>query len=322
MDPFTHTMAGAVMARVGGSRKTPLAGATMMLGANAPDIDIVTLFTGSSYASIAFRRGWTHGPIFLALLPLIITAVITGWDRYVRRRRDPSKAPVDARWTFVLAVIATLSHPVLDWLNTYGIRLMMPFSGTWYSGDSVFIIDPYWWVLLGGTLVLARRGASLRTVRRTAAVAFAYPFVLIGISTVGDRVAIVAAAGQGIPEVREVIYQPLPANPFAAQLIAVTPMGYHLGELRWLRHPRAVYDGGVIPIGNWEDSRIGLARASNADVRDFLVWARYPWVRIDTTAADDSDTVVFGDARFPEGGFAGGLGGIRVKLPRGDATGG
>jgi len=37
-------------------------------------------------------------------------------------------------------------HPTLDWLNTYGMRWLMPFSGRWFYGDAVFIVDPgCWW---------------------------------------------------------------------------------------------------------------------------------------------------------------------------------
>jgi inner membrane protein len=314
MDPITHTMTGAVLARAGGDTKTPLAAATLMLAANAPDIDIYTVWTESSFGSIAFRRGWTHGPIFLALLPLIITALVVAWDRGIRRRREPTLAPVDVRWTFILAVIGTLSHPALDWLNTYGIRFLMPFSGTWFAGDSVFIIDPYWWMLLGVTLWLARRGKSLVVVRRAALVALAYPLLMIGVSAAGDRIAMRAAAAQGISGVSEVMYQPKPANPFAAELIAVTPDAYHVGALRWMNGARAEFGDTAIAKGPWSDARVTRAIAADQDVRDFLVWARYAWVRIDTTATGAPVAVVFGDARFPEGGLAGGLGGLRVPI--------
>lgn len=313
MDPITHTMAGAVMSRVGGDRKTPLATATLILAANAPDIDIYTVWTETSFGSIAFRRGWTHGPYFLALLPLIITVLIVGWDRFVRRRRSPQLAPVSAGWVFALAVIGTLSHPALDWLNTYGVRFLMPFSGTWFAGDSVFIIDPIWWLLLATTLVLAKKGKPLRRVRLAAAVAAIYPLSLIGLSTAGDAMAMRASAAAGLADVSEVLYQPRPANPLGAELIAVTPDAYHFGSLSWLRSERVRFADTTIARGDWTDARVRAAM-QDPDARDFLVWARYAWVRIDTTATGEPVAVVFGDARFPEGGLAGGLGGLRVPL--------
>lgn len=313
MDPFTHTMAGAVIARAGGDRRTPLAAATLMLAANAPDIDIVSVWTASSFGSIAFRRGWTHGPLALAMLPLVITIAILTWDRFVRRRRNPSAAPVDPHWTLVLACIGVLSHPMLDWLNTYGIRLLMPFSERWFYGDSVFIVDPYWWILLGAALILARRRRPLREVQVVAALAVAYPLGMIALGVAGDRLAARVATEQGIEDLREVLYQPRPINPLRAQLIAVTPEAYVFGELEWRAAPRVAFAGPRIARGDWSDARVVEARR-DPDVRDYLVWSRYPWVRIDTTATAGTVTVVFGDARFPEGGLAGGLGGLRVPV--------
>lgn len=314
MDPFTHTMAGAVMARVGGDQRTPLAAATLMLAANAPDLDIISVWTATSFGSLAFRRGWTHGPLALALLPIVVTAMILAWDRWVRRRRDPSKAPVNAHWTLALAVIGVVSHPLLDLLNTYGIRLLMPFSDRWFYGDSVFIIDPYWWALLGATLLLYRRRFSGRAVQTAGALALAYPLTLISLGRAGNRLAMEEARGAGLTGVIEVMYQPRPANPLAAQLVAVTPTHYVFGSLRWIQSPRVSYGVDSIARGDWSDARVVAARR-DPDVRDYLVWSRYPWVRIDTTASGEPVAVVFGDARFPEGGFAGGLGGLRVPLP-------
>ena len=241
------------------------------------------------------------------------TALLLLWDRAVRRRRDPSLAPVRAPWILALAVLGTLSHPLLDWLNTYGIRFLMPFSRTWFAGDAVFIIDPYWWLLLGLTLVLAKRGRPLPTVRFAAAVAFAYPTLLVLISAAGHRVARAEAIAQGIPDVTDIVYQPQPLRPLAAELIAATPSAYHVGRLKWTGPVRVTFGDTMIARGPWDDAQVRAAM-QDPDVRDYLVWARFAWVRIDTTATGVPVAVVFGDARFPEGGLAGGLGGLRVPI--------
>ncbi len=313
MDPITHTMTGAVLSRAGGDRLTPLATATLILGANAPDIDIYTVWTESSFGSIAFRRGWTHGPIFLTLLPLVITLLIVLWDRWVRRRRNPSREPVRPVAVFALALLGTLSHPLLDWLNTYGIRFLMPFSGTWFAGDSVFIIDPYWWALLGITLMLAKLQRPLATVRVAAALAFLYPALLVGLSATAHRIARDEATRAGIVGVRDIVYQPQMLRPFSAELIAAAEDGYHIGSFRWTGPIRAQFGDTVIARGPWNDPRVQAAMR-DPDVRDYLVWARFAWVRMDTTATGRPVAVVFGDARFPEGGLAGGLGGLRVPI--------
>ena len=135
MDNITHTMAGAVLARAGFDRRgtLPLATATLMLAANAPDVDIFVMFLGS-YAGLAFRRGWTHGPIAMLVLPLLLTGLVLAWDRLVRRRgeRKASRMPVTAGATLLIAVIGVVSHPILDWLNTYGITSSFFWSlATW-----------------------------------------------------------------------------------------------------------------------------------------------------------------------------------------------
>jgi inner membrane protein len=311
MDPITHTMAGAVMARVGGDRRTPLAMVTLILAANAPDLDIFSAGLGA-YSSLAVRRGWTHGPPALLALTLAITALMLAWDRFVRRRRDPSLAPADPQWILALASIGCLSHPMLDWLNTYGIRFLTPLSDRWFYGDSVFIVDPFWWVLLASVLVVARRGAPLRRVRLMATFALAWPLFLIGLGRVGERIARDAAGDEGITGVIEVLYQPAPFNPFGADLVAVTADAYHLGSFRWYRADRAQFEGETIERGDWTDSRVVAAQA-DPDVRDYLVWARFPFAEI--VESPNGTSVRFGDARFPPGAItAGMLTGLRVPV--------
>jgi len=145
-------MTGATLAAAGLRRATPLAAGTLMLAANAPDIDVLIYLVGNEYDALAFRRGWTHGPLALLALPFAVLGVALAWDRWVRRRRDPRATPARAGPLLALAALGVLTHPALDWLNNYGIRLLMPFSLRWFYGDAVFIIDPWIWLALGGAL--------------------------------------------------------------------------------------------------------------------------------------------------------------------------
>ncbi len=65
--------------------------------------------------------------------------------------------PLATGWLFALCYLAVATHPTLDWLNTYGMRWLMPFSDTWYFGDSVFIMDPWLWLMLGVGWLIGRR---------------------------------------------------------------------------------------------------------------------------------------------------------------------
>jgi inner membrane protein len=54
----------------------------------------------------------------------------------------------------VASLIAAATHPLLDWTNNYGVRPLLPWSGRWFYGDLVFIVDPYIWLALGGVVFL------------------------------------------------------------------------------------------------------------------------------------------------------------------------
>lgn len=148
MDNLTHTLAGAVLARAGLGRRTPLAMPTLLLAANLPDLDVLAYLRDPLFA-LTFRRGWTHGVLAMAVLPLALAGGMAAWDRLVRRRRRPDGAPAPFRELLLLSFAGVLSHPLLDLLNTYGVRLLMPFSGRWFYGDTLFIVDPWLWGLLG-----------------------------------------------------------------------------------------------------------------------------------------------------------------------------
>jgi len=160
MDPLAHTLFGATMAEAGLKRKTALATATLIIGANIPDIDALAMFVSEDYA-LWFRRGWTHGILALMIWPILLTGLMIGIDRLIEKRmrrknRMREGPPMRPLMLLGIAFIGVWSHPLLDLLNTYGVRLLMPFSDNWFYGDTLFIIDPWFWLLAGAGVVLAR----------------------------------------------------------------------------------------------------------------------------------------------------------------------
>jgi inner membrane protein len=372
VDPVTHSLTGAALSRTGLHRATPLATAALVLGANAPDIDIMTYLQGGTYSALAARRGITHGPLALLLLPLLVAAGVLIYDRIWRRRRRPADAPVRAGPILLLALIGALTHAPLDWLNTYGIRLLMPFSDRWFYGDAVFIIDPWIWLALAVPVVpyaTSRRGRLLSVVlgivatlmvmlapqvplaarvvwallagalgaytalvwrrgtpppdpqanptvgdgrRRRAAVAAllftaAYIGGMLGSDQLARRETMRAAEGAGL-RVEDLMVAPVPANPFAAELVVETAGEYQLGRFDWLGSPRVRW---TRPIAKGERTPEVLATLQLQEVRDFLRWSRYPYVEV--REDDDGRYVRFGDARYPSR-MRGGLSGIVVRV--------
>ena len=153
MDPLTHTLVGASLASTRLGRTTRLAAPALVIGANLPDVDVLS-YVGGPDLALGFRRGWTHGVPALVVLPALLAATLWLWSRW---RGQPRGLPVSGRWLAVLCYLAALTHPALDWLNTYGMRWWMPFRDTWSYGDAVFIMDPWLWLMLGGGWLLTRR---------------------------------------------------------------------------------------------------------------------------------------------------------------------
>lgn len=187
------------LAAAGLRRATPLAATALFLGANAPDVDIVTGFLGE-YATFAHRRGWTHGVLALAVWPFVLTGALLAWDRCVRLKSRPGAAPARAGPLLALTALAVLTHPTLDWLNNYGLRWLMPFDGTWFYGDALFVVDPWFWLLVGGAALLAFSQSRLAKVHW--AVFFALATALI----VASATAALSSAAEVVPAPAAVLW--------------------------------------------------------------------------------------------------------------------
>src|SRR6476646_4175115 len=145
MDNITHTLAGALIGQMGLKRRSRFAFAACLLGANAPDIDV---FAPLAFPvdGIEFHRGPLHGVFAWPLLAAAIVALLSLVNALLRPRSD--SLPFRPGPLFVVAFLAVLSHPFLDWLTTYAIALLAPFSWRWTSGDAIFIIDWVYWLLM------------------------------------------------------------------------------------------------------------------------------------------------------------------------------
>ncbi|HVS15613.1 MAG TPA: metal-dependent hydrolase [Thermoanaerobaculia bacterium] len=177
MEPLAHTLFGATLGHALRARDAePGRGVPVLLAvvaANAPDLDVLAYLAGDDFA-LGFRRGVTHGVLAMAVWPPLLVALLLGWRR---RRGAPGPGP-PARRALLVAALACWSHPLLDWLNDYGIRLLSPFSDRWFYGDAVFIVDPWMWLILGGALALTR-GAGGAEGRRWLALATLCALVLL-----------------------------------------------------------------------------------------------------------------------------------------------
>lgn len=232
MDNLTHSLTAVLLARTGLARGVPFGTALAVGAANFADIDIVT-GAKSWICYLHYHRGFTHS---LLWLPVVAAAPLPLWWLLARRRGPVSRT----LWlrAYLVSLIAGLTHPLLDLLNVYGIRLWTPASDGWLHLDLLFIVDVWVWaVLLVCTLgpMLARlvdseigaRGASGRGMAWIGLLGFA---AIVGFRALQHEQAVAQlnARVYGGEPPRRVLATPTPANPWKWTGVVETRSAWHL----------------------------------------------------------------------------------------------
>ncbi|HEY7210116.1 MAG TPA: metal-dependent hydrolase [Bryobacteraceae bacterium] len=168
MDNLTHSLTGLALSRAGLDRFSPRAVWLLVLSANAPDSDIVVATRGA-FPYFEAHRGYTHSFIGLPFMAALVVLVVAAVSR--------TRLPWLRAW--ILCLIGVGSHLLLDATNSYGIRLLLPFSSRWSHLDLNGLYD-IWillallfaalWPLFAG-LVTREIGAKSSSAGRTLAIA-------------------------------------------------------------------------------------------------------------------------------------------------------
>ena len=296
MDNLAHTLAGLALAEAGLRRKTALGATTLAIAANFPDIDAAIFFFGDGVDGLAFRRGWTHGILAMLILPLVLAICMRGLSRL--RRPGPESPRASWRWLVVLSAIGVWSHPLLDLLNTYGVRLLMPFSGRWFYGDSLFIIDLWLWLTLLIGVVVSRWRAQhgSPTATRPARIAISLLLVYIAGMAASSRLgrSIVERAASG-ERADRVMVSPIPLTPFRRMVVRDLGDRYEIGALTFSSSAR--YERGAV-IASGRDTELAAAAAQTPDGAKFLSWSRFP--RFAAEPSDNGTYVRISDMRYAD----------------------
>ena len=284
MDNITHTLAGALLGEMGLKRRSRFAFAACLLGANAPDIDV---FVPLAFPvdGIEFHRGPLHGIFAWPFLAAAIVGILWLVDRL--KPRGPDALPFRPGALFVVAFIAVLTHPFLDWLTTYAIALFAPLSWHWYSGNAIFIVDWVYWLLmtLGITLSVWRWRGQLPNPGLPAQIAGLVMLAYIGLNLAESAWVERSTAA----ELRRHGIEP------ALIVAGPPPLAFWNRTIEWRSAERfgsgsfspaagLKLDPAVRPIG-LDDPQLVLAERTQHYVRSFLIWSRMPIVvRIDGRA--------------------------------------
>ena len=295
MDNLTHTLVGAALAETGLKKRSALASATLMIGANFPDIDVAFL---ALPGSIDMRRGITHGFPALVFLPFVLAGIVLLYDKHVRRRRDPSATPADFRQLALLSALAIWTHPTLDFMNVYGMRWLMPMVNKWFYADALFIVDLYIITALGVAIWWSRRGQTTRPARIALAGLATYVVAMLFVTSYGR-----SRVGEQFAD-RRIMLAPVPLVPWNRNVVIDDGDRYRFG--RWTP-ARGLELSWELAKG---DARPEVALAKeHPDARPFLRWSRFPYFQV---RQEGGGTVVeMADARYPDADWAS----VRVRLP-------
>jgi inner membrane protein len=293
VDNLTHTLVGVMLSRVGLNRAAPRATLALVLAANIPDSDVATAW-GGALEYLNHHRGFTHAVAGVPLMAALVTLVM----RLLWRRE---KFPWGRTYGVALAGVAT--HPLLDLLNTYGVRLGEPFSARWYSWDLLHIVDLWLWIgmvfcmaaALMGRLISGEIGAAPGSGRGWAAAGLAFVLVWCGARAALHHRAMqmleahaYGADGARRPPVRVAAF-PGPTNPFLWRGLVETEEFFQLLEVD-VRKPLDPTRGELYYKPEPSPELEAARRTRTA--QDFGRFARYPLTRV------EGREVKFTDFRF------------------------
>ena len=274
------------LSRAGLNKRTALATSTLVIANNLPDIDVGVFLTNT--LPMSFRRGWTHGPLAQAILPIALTGAMLLYDRY-RKKTSPDDR-VHAGQLLLLSYIGFLLHVFMDFCNSYGVRLLMPFSDRWFYGDALYIVDPWLYLTLGVGWWLARRNP--RPARIGVTLAAIYVVAMLASNVIARREVASGLTRAGLPSGTRFMVTPVVVNPFRREVVIDMGDRYEKGNL-WFN-----------PMPHFRPAGYGIAKG--LDLPDaqpalqtplgltYLRWSRFPFVQLNP--ADGS--VLINDYRY------------------------
>ena len=127
--------------------------AAAVIGAEIPDIEGFTTFMGQEIY-LTWHRGITHSLLFSPLMALLAVGIVALFNRSIRWGK-----------AWLLAWIATLTHLLSDWANTWGTGLLEPFVGERYSLGILPIVDLIILLIFACGFLLKRKYGRVRIFR-------------------------------------------------------------------------------------------------------------------------------------------------------------
>jgi inner membrane protein len=299
LDNPTHLVTGYFLSRAGLDRFTPYATPILLLSANIPDIDAVSLARGwLNY--LHWHRSLTHA-FFLS--PLLALASVTIVRLFGRK-------PVPWIPATLVALAGVISHILLDWTNQYGVRFLLPFNARWfqldnatlfdlwiYAGFAVCLFAPFLARLVGGEIGARPVRSAGRGWAITALVSLCLYFTGRGVIHARLIDQLSARIYDGADPIRVAAF-PEASSPFLWRGLVETSAAYYIYSLN-------AFDSNFDPTSGRtlykpEKTAAILAAETTPEFREFERFAQYPlWQAIPSSQVERGTQVDLIDLRFP-----------------------
>jgi inner membrane protein len=317
MENLTHTLIGLAISQAGFNRKTRYATLAIVIGANLPDIDLASNF-GGNIDYLEYHRGITHSLIGVTALGVLLAATVYFLGKRARPRK--SGPALNGRWLLLACWVATTSHLLLDFTNSYGIRPFLPFSGHWYAWGIEPIIDPLIWLaLIAGLgipalfrLISEEVGARKTGFQAGAIFSLCAVVALWGLRDLSHRRALNMLGSISYREANPQRLGAFPSftNPFDWTGVVETSQAFYVLPVDVLSNGLDAQD--ARPFHKPGPSPALDAALATRTTGVFMDFARFPWAEI--IPNENGATVIVRDLRFQSastqrGGFA-----IRIQL--------
>jgi len=259
MDTITHILTGAVMAFPAERRLGRAGVAAPILGSFAPDVDLI-LQPIDHEIYFQYHRVITNSIVGMAVMPLLVAWLV--WRIYGRRGFLP---------IWALTQLAYCTHVFMDLTNSYGCKLLWPFSGQWQSLDLVSIVDPF----ITGLMIVSILLMALK-VRQAPVVASCFVLLIAywgGLMYLHGRALDLFRAGE--PQAVKVAATPARFDPSVWRMVAETPERFDMGsyDLR----SGAWQERYSLPKQTVEPTCMKALTATSA--KAFMDFARFPYMR-------------------------------------------
>lgn len=287
MDPITHGLAGAVIARAGFSKSLERWGPiTGIIVALSPDSDIILRLFGEEIF-LRYHRGITHSFFFLPVFSLFWAVV---FQRLFKLKRF--------NHLYLLSFLSILSHILLDLMTSFGTMALSPFTDRRMAWDIVFIVDPYFTAILLIPFVLTFSFKQYKKRLGVLSLAVLAPYTLLCIYNHNYSVSLAnrMAYEKGVDPVM-VAALPQPLSPFKWVLLIDSGENLYQSFIEIESYKEGGHSTKNMVWKKWPDSP-WIEKALRLPGVGFYMWfARFP-VGMVKDLADGGHLVEFIDLRF------------------------